>query len=248
MPLAINNATKILPVLLFGGKEYIALMHLHSEVDEQLLRGTFNKFIGKIMQLPPVRSHVKRQYRQREIYYSEILEIEGKDVLFKVGVESGTYIRKLIHDMGEELKVGAHMTELRRTKVSTLSEKDNLVTLQDLDDAVYFYEKEDDDRLLNKCLGNIESAIDFLPKVFVSDTAVDPICHGSPLAVPGIVKLTNFDKDEVIGIMTLKGEVIALGKSVLSSEEIKNVNKGVAVKTDSVIMEIGTYPQYKKIN
>ncbi|MCL4375989.1 RNA-guided pseudouridylation complex pseudouridine synthase subunit Cbf5 [Candidatus Parvarchaeota archaeon] len=248
MPLAINNATKVLPVLLFGGKEYIALMHLHSEVDEQLLRDTFNKFIGKIMQLPPVRSHVKRQYRQREIYYSEILEIDGKNVLFKVGVESGTYIRKLIHDMGEELKVGAHMTELRRTKVSTLSEKDNLVTLQDLEDAVYFYEKENDGRLLNKCLGSIESAIDFLPKIFISDTAVDPVCHGSPLAVPGVVKLTDFDKEEVVGIMTLKGELIALGKSVLSAEEIKAVKKGVAVKTDSVIMNLGTYPQYKRIN
>ncbi len=246
--MAINNATKALSVLLLGGKEYIALMHLHKEVDEQLLRDTFNKFIGKIMQLPPVRSHVKRQYRQREIYYSEILEIDGKDVLFKVGVESGTYIRKLIHDMGEELKIGAHMVELRRTKVSTLSEKDNLVTLQDLEDAVYFYEKENDERLLNKCLGSIESAIDFLPKVFISDTAVDPICHGSPLAVPGIVKFTDFNKDEVIGIMTLKGELIALGRSVLSAEEIKTVKKGVAIKTDSVIMALGTYPQYKRIN
>lgn len=235
-------------MLLFGGKEYIALMHLHSEVDEQLLRDTFKKFIGKIMQLPPVRSHVKRQYRQREIYYSDILEIDGKNVLFKVGVESGTYIRKLIHDIGEELKVGAHMTELRRTKVSTLSEKNNLVTLQDLEDAVYFYEKENDGRLLSKCLGNIESAIDFLPKVFISDTAVDSICHGSPLAVPGIVKLTDFDKDEVVGIMTLKEELIALGKAVLSSDEIKAVKKGVAVKTDSVVMDIGTYPAYKKIN
>ena len=131
-------------MLLFGGKEYIALMHLHKEIDEQLLRNTFNKFIGKITQLPPVRSHVKRQYRQREIYYSDILEINGRDVLFKVGVESGTYIRKLIHNMGEELKVGAHMSELRRTKVSTLSERDSLVTLQDLEDAVYFYKEEKD--------------------------------------------------------------------------------------------------------
>ena len=223
-------------------------MHLHSEVDEQLLRDTFDKFIGKIMQLPPVRSHVKRQYRQREIYYSDILEINGRDVLFKVGVESGTYIRKLIHDMGEELKVGAHMVELRRTKVSTLSEKGNLVTLQDLDDAVYFYEKENDDKLLNKCLDSIESAVDFIPKVFISDGAVDPVCHGSPLAVPGIVKFNDFGKEEVVGIMTLKGELIALGKAVMSADEIKSFKKGIAVKTDSVIMKIDTYPKYEKIN
>ena len=48
--------------------------------------------------------------------------------------------------------------------------------------------------------------------------------------------------------MTLKGELIALGKSVLSAEEIKAVKKGVAIKTDSVIMNLGTYPQYKRIN
>ena len=48
--------------------------------------------------------------------------------------------------------------------------------------------------------------------------------------------------------MTLKGELIALGRSVLSAEEIKIFKKGIAVKTDSVIMSLGTYPQYKKIN
>lgn len=198
--------------------------------------------------MPPVRSHVKRQYRQREVYYSEIIEISGKDVLFKVGVESGTYIRKLIHDMGENLGVGAHMVELRRTKVSTLSEKNNLVTLQDLEDAIHMYVNEKDVRLLNQCIGNIESAIDFIPRIFVSDTTVDPVCHGSPVAIPGIVKLTDFDKGELVAIMTLKGEIIALGKSVLSSEDIKSIKRGVAVKTDSVIMNIGTYPTYKKVN
>lgn len=223
-------------------------MHLHKEVEEHLLRDTFNNFLGKITQLPPVRSHVKRQYREREIYYIDILEIEGRDVLFKTGVESGTYIRKLIHDIGEQLSVGAHMTELRRTKVSMLSENGNLVTLQDLEDSVYMYKEENDKRLLDKCLCSIESAIDFLPKIFVSDTAVDPICHGSPLAVPGIVKLTNFSVGDVVSIMSLKGEIIALGKTVLSSEDIKFTKKGVAVKTDSVIMNIGTYPEYKRIN
>ncbi len=246
LPLAINNATKALSVLLLGGKEYIALMHLHGEVDERLLIDTFKGFVGKIMQMPPVRSHVKRQYREREVYYLDILEIQGRDVLFRAGVESGTYIRKLIHDIGEKLGTGAHMTDLRRTKVSTLSEADNPVTLQDLDDGVYFYTNESDPRLLDRSIQNIERALDFLPKVFVSDSAVDPVCHGSPLAIPGIVKLNGFGNDELVGICTLKGEIIALGKSVISSADILNGAKGIAIKTDSVIMSIGTYPPYKR--
>lgn len=246
LPMAINTANKAISVLLYGGKEYVAVMHLHKDVEEKKLREMFEKFTGKITQLPPVRSNVKRQYREREVFYSEILEIEGKDVLFRTGVESGTYIRKLVHDMGEELGVGANMSELRRTKVSTLTERDNMVTLQDLEDAMYYYEKEKDDRFLSYCVQNMEKAVGFLPKVFVSDGAVDTVCHGSPLAVPGVVKMNPFSVGETIFLSTLKGELIGLGNAVLSSEDIKRGKKGIAVKTDSVVMKTGIYPKYQK--
>ena len=246
LPIALNAANKALSLLLIGGKEYVALMYLHKSISIETLNKAFAEFTGKIMQLPPVRSHVKRQYREREIYYSEILEVDDKQVLFKVGVESGTYIRKLIHDIGEKLGIGAHMVELRRTKVSTITEKDSLITLQDLDDAMYYYEQDGDERFISYCIQNIEDAIGFLPKVFVSDSAVDTICNGSPLAIPGIVKMNRFEPEERIFISTLKGELIALGNSIISSEGIKVGGKGIAVKTDSVIMKSGTYPKYTK--
>ncbi len=221
-------------------------MHLHKNVDEQLLRDTLKSFVGKITQLPPVRSNVKRQYREREIYYADIIDIEDRDVLFKAGVESGTYIRKLVHDMGEKLGVGAHMSDLRRTKVSSLTEDSGLVTLQDLEDGMYFYRNENDPRLLSRSIQSIEVALDFLPKIFVSDTAVDTVCHGSPLAVPGVVKVNKFEKGQLIGMFTLKGELIALGSAELASDDILKGAKGIAIKTDSVIMSIGTYPRYIK--
>ncbi len=246
LPLALNRANKAISMLLIGGKEYMALMHLHKQVDEGILREMLKQFTGTITQLPPVRSNVKRQYREREVYYSEILEIDDKDVLFKIGVESGTYIRKLIHDIGEKLGVGAHMSELRRTKVSTLSEKNHLVTLQDLEDAVYYHDKEGDDRLLSYVLQNIEDAIDFLPKVFLSDSAVDPVCRGSPLAVPGIVRTNRFETGDTVFMSSLKGELIAIGVASMSSTDVVNGKKGIAVKTDSVIMKTDTYPRYVK--
>ena len=248
MPLAINSATKALAELLVGGKEYIALMHVHKDFELDDLNKTLKQFTGVISQLPPVRSNVKRQYRDREIYYLDVLEIEGNDVLFKVGVHSGTYIRKLISDIGEKLGTGAHMIELRRTKVSTLSEKSGLVTLQDLDDAVYFYQNEKDDRLLKKCIQNIEDALDFMPKVIVSDEAVDTVAHGSPVAVPGITGFNHFDKGDRIFISTLKGELIAIGNAVMSSDELLSAKGGIAVKNDTVIMKTGLYPAYHRQN
>jgi H/ACA ribonucleoprotein complex subunit 4 len=233
-------------MLLLGGKEYVALMHLHKEVGNDELTTAISKFEGKITQLPPVRSNVKREYRQREVYALDILEVSGKDVLLRAEVESGTYIRKLVHDIGESLKVGAHMSELRRTKVANLTEKDNLVTLQDIEDATYYRTEEHNDKFLSYVLQNMEKAIDFMPKVWVSDFAVDSISHGSPLAVPGMVKINDFEKGEMIFLSTLKGELIALGRALESSQEAIKMHKGIIVKTDSVIMPIGTYPRYIK--
>lgn len=246
LPLTINSANKVISTLLFGGKEYIALMHLHKEISEDKLRQAFEDFKGKIMQLPPVRSSVKRQYREREIYYSEIIDIEDKNVLFKIGVQSGTYIRKFISDLGEKMGIGANMAELRRTKVSTLTEKDHLVTLQDLDDAMYYYKNENDERLLSYAVQNVENAIVFLPKIYVSDSAVDTVCHGSPLAVPGVIRFNRFEINDTVFLSTLKGELIGLGKATLSSREILGGKKGIAIKTDSVVMKTGTYPKYEK--
>ena len=140
LPIALQDSTKIVQVLLPAGKEYVALAHFHQESSEEEKRKVFEKFIGKIRQLPPVKSAVKREERERSIYYIDVLEIDGKDVLFKVGCQGGTYIRKLIHDMGKELG-GAHMAELRRTKAGPFNES-QLVSLHELSDALYFYKEK----------------------------------------------------------------------------------------------------------
>ncbi|MEK6909495.1 MAG: RNA-guided pseudouridylation complex pseudouridine synthase subunit Cbf5, partial [Candidatus Aenigmatarchaeota archaeon] len=61
LPVALENATKVMPVLTGLDKEYIGVMHLHKEVPEDILRNMIiEKFIGKIRQRPPVKSAVAR--------------------------------------------------------------------------------------------------------------------------------------------------------------------------------------------
>ncbi|KHO54547.1 MAG: H/ACA ribonucleoprotein complex subunit 4, partial [archaeon GW2011_AR18] len=87
--------------LLKAGKEYICLMHIHSPVSESEIRESANKLIGKITQLPPLKSAVKREFREREVYYMEILEIRKQDVLFIIGCQAGTYVRRYCDDFGK---------------------------------------------------------------------------------------------------------------------------------------------------
>ncbi len=247
LPIATGKATRVVQALLIEGKEYIGVMHLHKTVDEKRLREVVTNFTGKIKQLPPVRSNVKRAVRYRRVYYFEILEINGSDILFKVGTQAGTYIRKLCHDIGQALGCGAQMWELRRTKVGHFNELD-CVTLQDLADAYWLWKNEGNDKFIRHCIKPIEVGVFHLPKIVVLDTAVDALCHGAHLAIPGIVKFeTGFEKDALVAMMTQKGEFIAFGKALLTGADIEKNKKGLAVKIESVFMNVGTYPKIEKI-
>ncbi|MBW2976137.1 RNA-guided pseudouridylation complex pseudouridine synthase subunit Cbf5 [Candidatus Woesearchaeota archaeon] len=242
LPIALGRATRVVQALLKSGKEYAGIMHLHRDVEEKKLKEAIKKyFTGKIRQTPPLKSSVKRVERTREIYYFDILEKEEQDVLFIVGCEAGTYIRKLCFDLGKKLKVGAHMQELRRTKAGPFNEE-TLFTLQDLTDAYYFYKNEKNDKFLRKVIQPIENAVKHLPKIWVFDTTVDTLCHGAALNVPGISKLNDKIKaNDAVAVMTLKDELVALGTAKLSSEEIIRQEKGFAVKTEKVFMQPGVY-------
>jgi len=244
---AISKATKVVQCLLTAGKEYVGVMHLHSDVDEPTIRDICNRFVGKIRQLPPIRSAVKRQERTRTIYYFDILEIDEREVLFRTGTQAGTYIRKLLHDMGKKMNSGAHMSELRRTKAGPFNES-TVVTLQDLSDAFWAWKNKKDESLLRKVVQPMESAVDHLPKIWILDTTVDSLCHGAQLKIPGVVKFhADIEKGGQVAIMTLKDELVALGIARMDSREIKKKNRGSVTKTDRVFMELGVYPKMDKI-
>lgn len=241
LPIALGRATRIVQALLTAGKEYVGIMHLHKNIDETRLRETIKEqFIGKIKQIPPLKSAVKRQLRTRTVYYFEILEIEDKDVLFKVGAEAGTYIRKLIHDIGKSLGVGAHMAELRRTKAGPFDES-TLFSLHELQDAYYFWKEESNEKFIRKVMQPIENGVQHLPKIWVFDTTVGSLCHGVDLKVPGISKLhSSINNDDNVAVMTLKEELVALGTAKMNSEEMMS-DKGLAVNIEKVFMKQGTY-------
>ena len=247
LPVALNNATKIMPSMLYSGKEYIGLMHLHGDVGEEEVKQAMKKLLGTITQLPPVRSHVKRVKRQRKVYYLEFLEKNERDVLFKAGVERGTYIRRLCEQIGDKVGVSGHMTELRRTKAGGFFEEGRLVTLQDLEDAYYFWQEEGNEKFLRYCLQPMENAIQHLPKIWVLDSAIDSICHGAMLAVPGVSKFEKpFSKKDLVAVMSLKNELVGLGHPLMDSKTLENSKKGMVLKTTRVTMKPGTYPKYSK--
>ena len=241
--IAINNATKVTSALLPAGKEYITLMHLHEEVSEKDLKKVFKEFTGKIYQRPPVKSAVQRDLRIRTIYYIELMELKNKDVLFKVGCQAGTYIRRLCHDIGVVLGCGAHMQQLKRLRTACF-DTENAITLQKLADSYYFWKEKGEEKALKACLLPLESALAHLPRIFVSDTCVDALCHGAQLALPGIAKFdSGISKDELVAVYTLKGEGVLLAKALITSEEMKKKKKGLATKTERVLMKTGVYPK-----
>ncbi len=259
LPIALENTSKSISVWHMIPKEYICVMHLHRDCDEEKILNMFKKFTTRIFQRPPLKAAVKRTLRIRKIYKLELLEKESKDILFNVRCQSGTYIRTLAEDIGEALGTSAHMQELRRTVSGPFTEKDKIY-LQDLKDEYIFWKESGDETELRKIIKPMEYGLQHLNKVIVKDSAVDAICHGANVYLNGIAKLSKgIGGDETVLIETLKGEAIGIGtmllntKNVIAKKEendkIKNKNdkyKEPIVNIERIYMSPNTYPKMWK--
>jgi H/ACA ribonucleoprotein complex subunit 4 len=247
LPTGVGNATKAMQALLPAGKEYVCVLELHKGAPEEDIRRVIDDFVGKLYQKPPLRSAVKRILRVREIYYNKILEIKGRLVLFRVGCEAGTYIRKLCFDIGEALGVGGHMRELRRTRVGNFKEDEHMCSLYDLKDAFIFWKESGEETELRKYLLPIEFGIGHLPVINIRDSAVDAVCHGANLAASGVVSLSSdMKKDDMVILKTLKGEAVAVAKCADTSDRIAKAKSGFVAISERVLMERGRYPSMWK--
>jgi H/ACA ribonucleoprotein complex subunit 4 len=245
LPVTLEEATKVVQALLHSGKEYVCVMKLHGDAAEEQVTKVLKEFEDVIYQRPPLRASVKRVLRTRRVYYLDFLEMDRRNVLFKVGCEGGTYIRKLCYDVGEVLGCGAHMQELRRTRAGPFVEgSGDFVTLHDVAYGFMEWQEKKDETILHEFTQPMERALALIPKVYIRDSAVDAICHGACLTAPGVLQLeTDINKGSLVAIMSLKGEAVALARALASTDEILNMEHGTVAKAERVLMPRSTYPK-----
>jgi H/ACA ribonucleoprotein complex subunit 4 len=248
LPTMLSEATGTVRSLLMAGKEYVCVMRLHKDVSPARITAAMKEFEGTLYQRPPLVSAVKRVVRKRTIYYIDVIEIEGRDVLFRVGCEAGTYIRKLCHDIGEAMGTGAHMYELRRTRSGPFMEDETLVTLHKIKDAYIAYKETGDEAPLRKCIYPMEFGLRHLPRIVIKDSAVDALAHGAPLFVQGICTVeTGIQPNDMVVAYTHAGEAVSIGYSKLSTDALMKAADGQAMDTMKVLMKPCIYPmKWKK--
>ncbi|MDP2925863.1 MAG: RNA-guided pseudouridylation complex pseudouridine synthase subunit Cbf5 [Nanoarchaeota archaeon] len=181
LPIAINRATRLSNYFMKKDKIYIGKMLLHSDIDEERLKKEMNNFLGKIIQKPPKKSRVKRVERERYINEFRIMKKQGKIVEFYSNVEAGTYIRKLIHDLGKKIG-GAHMIELRRIKAGIFEEKDSHL-IKEIEEAFDIYKLSNNPEFLNKILIPAEIIKNIIPEVKVKESSLRDLFNGKPLFI-----------------------------------------------------------------
>ena len=248
LPLCLGKAVRLTDLVLSSDKEYVCLMRLHRDRDEKKVREVMNSFVGKIYQFPPVRSAVKRQLRIRTVAELDIMQVSGRDILFRVSCDAGTYIRTLCTDIGEALGCGANMIELRRSRSGSMKESE-AASLFDIKDSYVFWQQHGREEWIRSIVMPMEVLVEPLPKIIVKASAVDAICHGADLNIQGIHMLDeDIRKNALVALMTARGELVALGSMMMSSPKIMATSQGKAVKVTRVMMEAGTYPRMWKFS
>lgn len=220
LPVALGRACKLMDYFIGSDKTYVGIIRVHKEIPIEELQKQADNFTGIISQMPPVKSRVKRQERQRTIHTFKILEKKEKDFLFESKVQAGTYIRKLVHDLGEKIG-GAHMLELRRTKASIFSEE-NSIKIYDFLALIDKY-KNGDESGLRSILIPAEIISKVLPIYNINEKYLKTAYNGSPLRhemikeTPKEELFSLFNDQKFIGIYQKSNEktIIARPKYVL---------------------------------
>tara|TARA_B100000809_G_scaffold170945_1_gene168250 strand:+ start:503 stop:1387 length:885 start_codon:yes stop_codon:yes gene_type:complete len=214
LPILLGDATRLSKILL-GKKEYVVILELHEDGKKEIeLNRVLEEFKGEIYQKPPKKSAVLRKLRIREIYDIELLEIKGRKALLRVECESGTYIRKLCHDIGLVLGHGAHMGDLRRTKSYPFDDSE-LTKLHELVDAMEIWKEEGNEELIREIVHPGELVLEGIPKIIISQTAAMQVAKGAPVYAPGIISAENEEiltEGVEVVCYTQEGSAVCLGE------------------------------------
>jgi predicted rRNA pseudouridine synthase len=220
LPVLTGAGTRLSPALLEGAKEYVAVLELHDDPPANL-DSVVAEFEGDIYQKPPKKSAVARRLRSREIYALDVLEVRDRQALLRIRCESGTYVRKLCHDLGRALGTNAHMGHLRRTATPPFDDT-SLVTLHDLADALAWLRDEDDTHppggdpqaAFHDVIQPAERALDHLPHVTIARSAAREVADGAPVYAPGVLATDDAPEDALVACFTDDGSAVCLGRLV----------------------------------
>lgn len=178
-----------------------------------------NGFIGYIEQTPPLYSAVKVKGKPLYKYARQGLEVDLKPrrvfinsidlieyrppfLTLKVVCSRGTFIRSLCHDIGQKLGVGAHLTELTRTRIGhfTISNSSKIEELLDRKDSIY----------------SIDQALMHMPEVVLDDPfSVKRFRNGNPIKVSGRYDIESIrETPELVKVKDQEGEVIGIGRII----------------------------------
>ncbi len=212
LPTLTGAATRLAPAFLEGRKEYVAVLELHGPAPadtEQVVA----EFEGDLYQKPPRKSAVSRRLRVRTVHNLDLLEVRERKALLRINCESGTYVRKLCHDIGLALGTGAHMGHLRRTGTEPFDDT-SLCSLYDLADAIAFAE-EGEQEPLRDLLVPAERALTHLSRVTIAPSAAREVAHGAQVYAPGVIGAEGDPEVEpLVACYTPDGAAICLGRLV----------------------------------
>ncbi|XP_055857312.1 H/ACA ribonucleoprotein complex subunit 4 [Episyrphus balteatus] len=243
----IERATRLVKSQQSAGKEYVAIFKLHAPVESVAkVQQGLEKLRGALFQRPPLISAVKRQLRVRTVYDSKLLDYdESRNMgVFWVSCEAGSYIRTMCVHLGLVLGVGGQMVELRRVRSGIQSERDGMVTMHDVLDAMYMYENHKDETMLRRVIKPLEGLLINHKRIIMKDSAVNAVCYGAKIMLPGVLRYEDgIEIDQEIVICTTKGEAICLAIAQMTTATMASCDHGVIAKIKRVIMERDLYPR-----
>ena len=247
----ISNATRLVKAQQSAGKEYVAIFKLHQHIEKvKQVEKALMTLTGPVFQRPPLISAVKKELRVRTIYESKMLDYDEKrDMgIFWVSCEAGTYVRTMCIHIGYILGCGAHMQELRRVRSGALKEDETMVTMHDIKDAQWHYEKFNNEAYLRRVIMPLEILLVQHPRIVVKDTSVNAICYGAQLMLPGVLRYeSGIEIGKEIVLITTKGEAIAIAIAAMTTSTIATCDHGIVARTKRVIMERDVYERKWKL-
>jgi len=136
------------------------------------------------------------------------------------------------------------MQELRRVRSGILGEQDNMVTMHDVMDAMWSLDNYKDESYLRRVVMPLEVLLTSYKRLVVKDSAVNAICYGAKLMIPGLLRFENdIETGEEVVLMTTKGEAIAIGIAEMTTAVMATCDHGAVAKIKRVVMDRDTYPR-----